>query len=189
MGEDGAERQLMRSRLHVIYLRLAALLALTVGGWFAAADRFRVLETTVSLRALAAVGLGGDRVLRLDGDLVLLLPDGGGPIAAQVSRSCSALAALLALAALSLVVMSGSPARRLGGLVASVTLLFVANTFRLAASIYLGARFGSVGLLLFHDVAGTFFVLGYTLLGFALMLRFHMSAPRCEELRRYGDVL
>jgi hypothetical protein len=62
---------------------------------------------------------------------------------------------------------------------------------RVAGSVWIGLEVGAGGLVLFHDWIGTLFGIGYTMLGFFLMLflmlpKATVSIPRAA---RVSDVL
>ena len=61
----------------------------------------------------------------------------------------------------------------------AAALVVACNVLRIAASIWVGLRWGSSDLVLFHNWVGTLFALAYTLIGFLFML--YLMLPKEGE--------
>jgi exosortase/archaeosortase family protein len=138
-------------------------------------------EREAALSAVLTDVSGGDDIQHLVGSSVVIIPFETGPIAAQVSASCSSLTSVIALVGLSIIVMGGSLRRRIfAGIVASVV-VFVGNLIRISVVLHIGQIRGVSALVLFHDWIGTMFSITYTLLGFAILLALRMPGRRQWE--------
>ena len=58
-------------------------------------------------------------------------------------------------------------------------MIVACNVVRIAASVWVGLRFGAGDLVLFHNSVGTLFALAYTLIGFLFML--YLMLPKRQE--------
>lgn len=140
----------------------------------------------VLLDRLAAVRVGvvGDHLLQV-------LPAGSLPFRAQLTPFCSALVSLLALGTIAVFVLRGPLWRRLAAFAVAGSCVLAANMLRIAVSVWVGSRFGSPALVLFHDWVGTAFGLAYTMAGFLLMLYLLLpsATARIPRAARVSDVL
>ena len=147
------------------------------------------------VRGLEVRGVMGlmhnDRITVVRGDTFQVLASHGLPFRAEVTPYCSSLIALLALTVICLFVLHGPLLRRLGALAVSVLLVLVGNVLRIAASLWMGDRFGVHWLVLFHDWVGTLFALAYTMAGFFLMLSLLLPSATAQIPRaaRVSDTL
>ena len=92
------------------------------------------------------------------------------PFRAVLTPSCSALASMLTVVALSFITVHYPWRRRLLGTAAAVFAIAVGNVVRISASVGAGMVAGRASTILFHDWVGGALTFVYTLLGFALML-------------------
>jgi exosortase/archaeosortase family protein len=165
------------------WLGIAAVVAVVVGGAWLGREAARRLEADLTVHVLRALG---GRVASLTDHSILVVPADGTPFRVIVTASCSALAPVLALFALTLVAGRGAPPRRLLAAGVAATVVVVGNLVRIAASVGVGLWTGRSSLVLFHDVVGSVFGVGYTLFGYllvvALLLPRRASARGAEPL-------
>ena len=157
----------MNPRTAAALLGVAAAVVVVVGGTAVARDPARHAEADATVAVVH--GLGGD-VARLPDHSILVVPARGAPFRAVVTPSCSALASTLALLALVAVTTRGRLRHRVGALALAVTAVVIGNLTRIGASIAVGLHTGRSSLVLFHDVVGSIFGVGYTLLGYLLVV-------------------
>lgn len=157
----------MMSRARAVFLRIAMLMVLLVGGFVLLQEPAREAETRTSAWVLREAGF---RIGQVRGSGVYVAPADRVPFYAVVTPSCSALASVLALAFLATVVPATSRRRKLGALGAAVLTVTLGNIIRISASLAVGLIFGRGSLVLFHDSVGNVFSFAYTLGGYILML-------------------
>jgi exosortase/archaeosortase family protein len=136
--------------------------------------------------------LGRDARISVVGDHVFqVLPADQDAFRASLTPYCSALIPVLALAAISLCVLRGSPVRRVVAFVVAGAVVVLGNVLRIAGSLWVGREAGPGSLVLFHDWVGTLFALLYTLVGFFLMLYLILpsATARIPRAARVSDVL
>jgi carbamoyl-phosphate synthase large subunit len=133
----------------------------------------------------------GDRATVVGDHVFQVLPGDNDAFRASLTPYCSALIPILALAAIALCVLRGRPVRRVVAFVVAAALVLAGNVLRIAGSLWVGVEGGAGSLVLFHDWVGTFFALGYTLVGFFLMLYLILpsAAARIPRAARVSDVL
>jgi exosortase/archaeosortase family protein len=141
--------------------------ALVVGGALLGREAARRFEADLTVHLLQALG---GRVDSLTDHSILVVPDGGAPFRVIVTASCSALAPVLALFALTLVAGRGAPPRRLLAATVAAGVVVAGNLVRIAASVGIGLWTGRSSLVLFHDVVGSVFGVGYTVFGYLLVV-------------------
>ncbi len=151
-----------------VLVRLTLTFGVTIAAFALLLDPWRKWEASVLARGFELMGATG--ASRAFGYQVLVLPDSSRPFLATISPSCSALAALLAFAAISLFLVTGDPKRRLLAFLAASVMVLVCNFLRIGMSIWVGLRTDVNGLTVFHDWVGTAFGLLYVLGGFTLYL-------------------
>ena len=149
--------------------------AVTLVGFAVLKGPMRSLEIAVVLAVLRA----GGRLTEIGGYAIQALPAHQLPFRVEVTPYCSSLVAILALAGIAGFVLPGPRMRRLAAFAAASVLVVVCNIARIAASIWVGIRYGAGDLVLFHNWVGTLFALAYTLLGFIFML--FLMLPKTQE--------
>jgi len=174
-------------RRAVIAGLLGAALAVAFGGFLLLSDPLRALESRLVLDVLRP----GQRVTLVGDHYFQVLPAHHTPFRAQLTPFCSSLVPVLALAAIAAFVVHGHWARRSAALLTAATLVVICNVLRIAASLWVGLQVGARGLVLFHDWVGTLFGLGYTMIGFFLMLYLLLprATTRIPRAARVSDVL
>lgn len=113
------------------------------------ADPMRTGEAR--LAASIAVRLGG-HAMWLNSGLVII--EGDKPVFADVTRSCSSAAALVALALLLLVLRSATPVRRVRAMAMGSAVLMGVNMIRIVLAFLSASRFGDIGLVVLHEWVG-----------------------------------
>lgn len=177
----------MNRRRGIIFGALACAIAVAFGGFYGLSNPLRDLEERLVLLLLRA----GQRVQLFGDHYFQVLPRHSGAFRAQLTPFCSSLVPVLALAAIAVFVLSGRPLRRVVAFVCAACVVVFCNVLRVAASVWVGLEVGTRGLVLFHDWVGTVFGIGYTMVGFFLML--FLLLPRATEriprAARVSDVL
>lgn len=177
----------MTARRAWVALSLGLSLVIAFAGFAALNNPLRDLEGM-----LVVALLGAPKGLSIVGDHVFqVLPDNQDAFRASLTPYCSALIPILALAAIALCVLRGSPARRVIAFLMAAALVLAGNVLRIAGSLWVGEVSGPGGLVLFHDWVGTFFALTYTLVGFFFMLYVILPSATVQIPRaaRVSDVL
>jgi exosortase/archaeosortase family protein len=143
------------------------------------------------LLVLTLTGAHGGRVSIIAGDTFQVLPANALAFRAQLTPFCSSVVPILALVVIGVFVLHGPWPRRLLALGAAATVVLAGNVLRIAASVWMGYRFGPGSLVLFHDWVGTIFALTYTVFGFLLMLFLILPSAEASISRaaRVSDVL
>ena len=161
----------MRSRAPAILLRPLAVVVLVLATFVLANAGFRQFEAATATGLLHLLALVPEhRVQTLPNSSIAVFPERVGPFVAVITPSCSALSALLAVAALSWFVPRGSIPRWIAALGCALACVLAGNVLRLVGSIAVGLSYGRASLVLFHDWVGSLFAFGYTLGGFLLLL-------------------
>jgi exosortase/archaeosortase family protein len=158
----------MNRQWAIVLVRLGLTFASVWFGFLALITPWRHAEANAVIGALDRLGI--HRVYGSYGNKILVLPLGGHPFVAEISPSCSALAAVLAFAAIALLLFAGPVRRRLAAFVAAAGLVVVCNLIRIGLSIIVGIESNAHGLVVFHDWVGTAFGLVYVLGGFTAFL-------------------
>lgn len=173
----------MSSRTPAILLRPVAVIALVMLTFVLGNAAFRQFEAAAATLLLHGLGIPGHRVLLLSSSSIAVFPAAVGPFVAVITPSCSALSALLAIAALSWFVPRARAGRRLGALACALGCVLAGNVLRIAGSIAVGLVHGKPSLVLFHDWVGSLFAFSYTLGGYLLMLFLLLPAGPGPALR------
>lgn len=155
---------------------LAMCTALSLGGFVLLRGAMRRLEISA---VLAVLHFDAGRLSAAPGYTIQALPQAAMPFRAHVTAYCSSLVAVLALAGIAAFVLSGPWPRRVFAFLGAAAVIFVCNVIRIAASVWVGLRFGPGDLVLFHNWVGTLFALAYTLIGFLFML--YLLLPKDQE--------
>jgi exosortase/archaeosortase family protein len=174
----------MNRRILMVLGRLAVAFAWTIGVFWLLITPWRNVEANWIGSLFGALGL--DRASQSFGNQVLVLPEHSSPFLATISPSCSALAAVLGFAAVTLFVVRGDPRRRFFAFAAAAGVVILCNFIRIGLSMYVGVRLGAQGLTVFHDWVGTAFGLLYVLAGFTLYLWVLLPSNR-TLLKEYAD--
>ncbi|MGH8892702.1 MAG: exosortase/archaeosortase family protein [Actinomycetes bacterium] len=167
-------------------LALALSLVIAFGGFALFTGPLRDVETGLVLGLL-----GYDRVSVVGDHVFQVLPSDADAFRASLTPFCSALIPILALAAIALCVLRGSPVRRVSAFVLAAAVVLTGNVLRIAGSLWVGIQAGPSSLVLFHDWVGTLFALTYTLIGFFFMLWVILpnAKARMPRAARVSDVL
>jgi carbamoyl-phosphate synthase large subunit len=135
---------------------------------------FRLLNGPMRTLEISAVLLlvraGAGQLTVLGGHMIQVLPQNHDGFRVLVTPFCSSIVPILALAGLSMFILGGPPARRLGAMAASAAAVVACNILRMAVSVMIGLHAGPSAMVLFHDWVGTLFALAYTVGGFLFML-------------------
>ena len=177
----------MTARRLSIATALGLSLLIAFGGFALFTGPLRELE---ELLVVSLLGEGAPVAVVNDHVFQVLAPDEDA-FRASLTPYCSALIPILALAAISLCVLRGSPVRRFFAFVVAAALVLLGNVLRITGSLWIGMETGPGGLVLFHDWVGTLFALTYTLVGFFLMLYLILPSATAKIPRaaRVSDVL
>lgn len=158
----------MSSHTLRVIVRLVLTFAMPVVVFALLLDPWREAEASTVSTILQTLGVSG--VSDAYGYRILVLPSTSAPFLATISPSCSALAAILAFASISLFLVRGDPGRRFTAFLAASALIFACNFLRIGLSIWVGVKTDLNGLTVFHDWVGTAFGLVYVLGGFTVYL-------------------
>ncbi len=171
-----------------VIVRLVLTFAMPVVVFVLLLDPWR--EAEASTVAATMQNLGIDGVSGAYGYRILVLPTASTPFLAVISPSCSALAAILAFASISLFLVRGEPGRRVAAFLAASLLVLFCNFLRIGLSIWVGVETDVRGLTVFHDWVGTAFGLLYVLGGFTVYLWMLLPSNRrlLAEHRRSQQV-
>lgn len=158
------------------FLRVGAILFVSVVGFMLFERPFRELESHTVSALLVLVGADGTRVPY--GSVIEIFPHGRPSMLAQITMSCSSLSSLLAIACLSCLGPERLRRRWWGALGVALAVVAAGNILRIALSLGAGLLAGRSALLLFHDWVGGMFAFTYTLGGYILFL--YLVLPRRE---------
>jgi exosortase/archaeosortase family protein len=158
----------MNRRTLAVLARLGVAFGLTVVVFWALINPWRNIEARVVTTLFDSLGARG--ASQSFGNQILVIPTHSLPFLATISPSCSALAALIAFAAIAIFLVRDDPRRRLMAFSAAAAVILVCNFLRISLSIYVGLRTDAQGLTVFHDWVGTAFGILYVLAGFTLFL-------------------
>jgi exosortase/archaeosortase family protein len=165
-----------------VLVRLTLTFAVPIAVFELLLDPWRDTEASAVAGIMGNLGVAG--ASHAFGHQILVLPASAAPFLATISPSCSALAAILAFAAISLFLVRGDPFRRLGAFAAASALVIACNLLRIGLSVYVGLETDADGLTVFHDWVGTAFGLLYVLGGFTVYLWVLLPSNR-ELLAEY----
>jgi carbamoyl-phosphate synthase large subunit len=147
-------------------------------------DPVRTLEARASVWVLQLFGITS--VSAIVAPEILVFPADGVPVTAVVTASCSALASVLALTALSAGVLRSRKGHTFLAIITAGPLIFLANVIRMVLSLLAGIEYGRSGLVLFHDWVGALLNFAYTLIGFLLLLYLTLPTAERAEQDRFG---
>ena len=171
----------MNARNRRVFLRVGSVLAAVVVDFVLFQRPFRQAETGAAVWLLKTLGARG---VVQRGAIIEVLPAHREAFRALVAPSCSALASVLTVACLGLPASNTSRGRRSLAILVACGTVAAGNVLRIAASVGVGFVYGRSSLILFHDVAGSIFGLGYTLAGFLIML--HVLLPKNPGKAAFG---
>jgi hypothetical protein len=149
--------------------------SVTVVGFVVLSGPVRTAEIALVLRLLH---FDASQLSAVPGHAIQALPQTGLAFRVEVTPYCSSLIAVLALGGIAGFILHGPLARRM--------LVVACNVVRIAASIWVGLRWGSGDLVMFHNWVGTLFALAYTLIGFLFML--YLMLPKEGETAQALEV-
>ena len=172
----------MNRRILLVLARLGVAFGSTIVVFWLLIDSWRNVEARVVTTLFGSLGARG--ASQSFGNQILVIPTNSRPFLATISPSCSALAALLAFAAISIFVVRGDVHRRVLAFSAAAALILLCNFVRISLSIYVGIHTDAQGLTVFHDWIGTAFGILYVLGGFTLFLWVLLPSNR-TLLREY----
>jgi exosortase/archaeosortase family protein len=150
--------------------------SVTVVGFLLLNGPVRTAEIALVLRVLR---FDASQLSAVPGHAIQALPRTGLAFRVQVTPYCSSLIAVLALGGIAAFILHGPLGRRMVAFAAAAALVVACNVVRIAASIWVGLRWGAGDLVLFHNWVGTLFALAYTLIGFLFML--YLMLPKEQE--------
>jgi exosortase/archaeosortase family protein len=151
-----------------VVVRLLLTFAVPIVVFALVLDPWRETEASTISSVLGNLGVAG--ASHAFGYQILVLPAASAPFLATISPSCSALAAILAFASISLFLVRGDVMRRFAAFLAASVIVLVCNMIRIGLSVYVGIKTDAAGLTFFHDWVGTAFGLLYVLGGFTVYL-------------------
>jgi exosortase/archaeosortase family protein len=157
--------------------------SVTIVGFVVLSGPVRTAEIALVLRVLH---FDASHLSAVQGHAIQALPKTGMAFRVQVTPYCSSLIAVLALGGIAGFILHGPLARRMLAFTAAAALVVACNVIRIAASIWVGLRWGSGDLVLFHNWVGTLFALAYTLIGFLFML--YLMLPKEGETAQALEV-
>ena len=177
----------MNRRRGIIFGALGCAIAVAFGGFYGLSNPLRDVEQKLVLLLLHA----GVRVQMFGDHYFQVLPRTREAFRAQLTPFCSSLVPVLALAAIAIFVLNGRPTRRIVAFACAACVVVFCNVLRVAASVWVGLEIGTRGLVLFHDWVGTLFGIGYTMVGFFLMLFLLLpkATAKIPRAARVSDVL
>lgn len=167
-----------------VLCRVALAFGVTIALFSVLINPWRDVEAKIITAMFGVFGV--HRASQAFGHQILVLPAHAGPFLATISPSCSALAALLAFAAISTFVVQGQPQRRLLAFSAAAAVILVCNFMRIGLSTYVGVRTNAQGLTVFHDWVGTAFGIMYILTAFTVYLWVLLPSNR-TLLKEYAN--
>lgn len=169
----------MNRQFRVVAVRVVTIVALSSLAFALLERPARTVESSAAAGVLRLAG--STRVWYAGADSIVVVPAHHGPFRAVVTPACSALASMLALAALASVVPAPARRRRPIALGAAMAIVAVGNLVRITVSIAVGLLAGRGSLVLFHDWAGSAFAFAYVLTGYVVFL--YLMLPK-EAHRR-----
>jgi carbamoyl-phosphate synthase large subunit len=158
-------------------------ISVTIVGFVALSGPVRTAEIALVLRILH---FDASHLSAVRGHAIQALPKTGLAFRVQVTPYCSSLIAVLALGGIAGFILQGPLSRRMVAFAAAAALVVACNVVRIAASIWVGMRWGAGDLVLFHNWVGTLFALTYTLIGFLFML--YLMLPKHGETAQALEV-
>jgi carbamoyl-phosphate synthase large subunit len=168
----------VRARRRAALLRVACVVAGTVGGFVVLQLPLRQLETVTA--AAAVRGLGVTRAHVVPPTSIQVFPHSTTPFRAVITPSCSSVGSVVALTCLAALAPRRAGGHRLRALLIAVGVVALGNIVRIASSVGVGVVAGRASLLLFHDWVGSAFTFAYTLGGFILMLYLQLPEVHVE---------
>ncbi len=167
--------------------RVIAVVAAVGVGFVLLQSHFRIFETAFSVGLLHFLGATG--VASPQGVDALVTPSGHGAFYVELTPSCSALPAILAIIALSVAMVparANRPRWYLGA-AAAIVVVFMGNVLRIDGSIGVGLLLGRVSLVLFHDWVGSAFGFASVVGSWILLLWIQLPKGRGSGLPTTAD--
>jgi len=156
------------------FLRVFAVLFVSIAGFLLVEGPFRVGESHAVAALLVLVGADGTRVPY--DSVIEIFPSGQPSLLARITMSCSSLSSLLAIACLAFLGPDRLHRRWWSALGIALAVVALGNLLRIALSLGAGLLSGREALILFHDWVGGAFAFVYTLGGYILFL--YLVLPR-----------
>jgi exosortase/archaeosortase family protein len=155
-------------RRFAVLLELLVAVAICLLGYRYGATWFKEHEASWSVAVLRL--LGEQRVSDAIPGHILMFRPGGEILDGEVTTSCSSILTVIGLVALTVAVLRKRRWHAVYGLAVGLVAVVVANDLRLIASALAGLHWGKPAMILFHDWVGTIWTLGFTLIGFLIMV-------------------
>jgi exosortase/archaeosortase family protein len=166
-----------------VVVRITAVIVVNVVAFELLQRPFRQFEAWSS-NAIVRLVAGPEHSFLASTTSVGIIPRHGTPFTAIVTPSCSALAAVLALACLSTTTTKLSLRRRVAATLLAISVISLGNILRIASSIGAGVIAGRSTLVLFHDWVGGLLTFVYTMGGYILMLYVLLPSGGSRHERR-----
>ena len=155
-------------RRFAVLVELLVAVAICLLGYRYGATWFKEHEATWTVEILRL--LGENRVSDAIPGHILMFRSGGEVLDGEVTTSCSSILTVIGLVALTVAVLRKRRFHAVYGLAVGLVAVVVANDLRLIASTLAGLHWGKPAMILFHDWVGTIWTLGFTLIGFLIMV-------------------
>lgn len=155
-------------RRFAVLVELLVAVAICLLGYRYGATWFKEHEASWTVAILRL--LGEDRVSDAIPGHILMFRAGGEVLDGEVTTSCSSILTVIGLVALTVAVLRKRRLHAAYGLAVGLVAVVVANDLRLIASTLAGLHWGKPAMILFHDWVGTIWTLGFTLIGFLIMV-------------------
>ncbi|HZB19404.1 MAG TPA: exosortase/archaeosortase family protein [Blastococcus sp.] len=155
-------------RRFAVLVELLVAVAICLLGYRYGATWFKEHEASWTVAILRL--LGEDRVSDAIPGHILMFRAGGEVLDGEVTTSCSSILTVIGLVALTVAVLRKRRLHAVYGLAVGLVAVVVANDLRLIASTLAGLHWGKPAMILFHDWVGTIWTLGFTLIGFLIMV-------------------
>jgi carbamoyl-phosphate synthase large subunit len=167
-------------RRFAVLLEVLVAVAICLVGYRYGATWFKEHEARWSVAVLRL--LGEERVSDAIPGHILMFRSGGEVLDGEVTTSCSSILTVIGLVALTVAVLRNRRWHAVYGLAVGLVAVVVANDLRLIASALAGLHWGKPAMILFHDWVGTIWTLGFTLIGFLIMVCLTLpTSDRAEQ--------
>jgi exosortase/archaeosortase family protein len=167
-------------RRFAVLLELMVAVAICLLGYRYGARWFKEHEASWTVAVLRL--LGEQRVSDAIPGHILMFRPGGEVLDGEVTTSCSSILTVIGLVALTVAVLRKRRWHAVYGLAVGLVAVVVANDLRLIASTLAGLHWGKPAMILFHDWVGTIWTLGFTLIGFLIMVCLTLpTSERAEQ--------
>ncbi len=153
-----------------VYLRVAAIIGLVIGGFVVLEAPFRKFEAHMSVVLLEHLGAHNEVSQLIGSSEIAVFPAHQQAFIAIVTPSCSSLAAMLAVLTLGAVAPHPRRARKYTALLIASCIVVIGNILRIASALAVGLVDGRASLVLFHDWVGGIFTFIYILGAYILFL-------------------